>query len=265
MDIIKNFLNNNYFGENGAGVFIFVADVLLVLIVLILFLIEIKSKIKVSRVILTALVLVVLYFVSLVLDMKILNGFIKYISGWIMGVYIIIFAPEIKAFLEGKKSKDRGDFVYKSQKAKEVTISTICQTIDYLSKRKIGALITFERKESLETIINNAIPINADITQEILTTIFTPGTACHDGGVIIRNNKIVCAGAYFPLSDNYDIPTFLGTRHRAAIGVSERYDAITIVVSEETGNISITFSGNISLELTTERVATLLDSYLGAD
>lgn len=265
MDIIKNFLNNNYFGENGAGVFVFVADVLLVLIVLILFIIEIKNKIKVSRVILTGLVLVVLYFVSLVLDMKILNGFIKYISGWIMGVYIIVFAPEIKAFLEGKKSKDRGDFVYKSQKAKEVTISTICKTIDYLSHQKVGALITFERKKSLDEIINKAIPINADITQEILTTIFTPGTSCHDGGVIIRNNKIACAGAYFPLSDNYDIPTFLGTRHRAAIGVSEVYDAITIVVSEETGNISITISGNISLELTTERVATLLDSYLGAD
>lgn len=265
MDIIKNFLNNNYFGENGAGVFVFVADVLLVLIVLILFIIEIKNKIKVSRVILTGLVLVVLYFVSLVLDMKILNGFIKYISGWIMGVYIIVFAPEIKAFLEGKKSKDRGDFVYKSQKAKEVTISTICKTIDYLSHQKVGALITFERKKSLDEIINKAIPINADITQEILTTIFTPGTACHDGGVIIKNNKIACAGAYFPLSDNYDIPTFLGTRHRAAIGVSEVYDAITIVVSEETGNISITISGNISLELTTERVATLLDSYLGAD
>ena len=150
-------------------------------------------------------------------------------------------------------------------KAKEVTISTICKTIDYLSHQKVGALITFERKKSLDEIINKAIPINADITQEILTTIFTPGTACHDGGVIIRNNKIACAGAYFPLSDNYDIPTFLGTRHRAAIGVSEVYDAITIVVSEETGNISITISGNISLELTTERVATLLDSYLGAD
>ena len=118
MDIIKNFLNNNYFGENGAGVFVFVADVLLVLIVLILFIIEIKNKIKVSRVILTGLVLVVLYFVSLVLDMKILNGFIKYISGWIMGVYIIVFAPEIKTFLEGKKSKDRGDFVYKSKPKK---------------------------------------------------------------------------------------------------------------------------------------------------
>lgn len=264
MKDITEFLNN-YFGENGSGVFVFVCDVVLVLIILILFMLEIKQKLKLSRVLIAALVLVALYFISLFFDMKILNGFIKYIASWALGVYVLLFATDIKGFLEGKKTKDRGDFAYKSKRAKEVTIATICQTIEYLSKRKIGALITFERKDSLESIINNAIPINADITQEILTTIFTPGTACHDGGVIIRNEKIICAGAYFPLSDNYDIPTFLGTRHRAAIGVSERYDAITIVVSEETGNISITISGNISLELTTERVATLLDSYLGAD
>ena len=115
------------------------------------------------------------------------------------------FHNEIKILLEGKKNRDSGDNSYKSKKEKDETIKVICSTIDYLSKRKIGALITFERKDNLDDIIKKAISINADISKEILTTIFTVGTACHDGGVIIRNNRIACAGAYYPLSDNYDI------------------------------------------------------------
>ena len=91
-------------------------------------------------------------------------------------------------------------------------------------------MITFEREDSLNTFIEKAIPINGVITQELLTTIFTPGTACHDGAIIIRKNRIMCAGAYFPSTDKYDIPKSFWNPHRAAIGISEKYDALTIVL-----------------------------------
>ena len=265
MDKIKEFLELHYFGENGVGPILFAVEVFAILLIVFIFLYHVRQKAKIGKILLYLFALLAAYFISLIAKLEILHAFIKYISGWTFGLYILLFKNDFKSVFDAKKSHDRGDLVYKSKEDKEATIKIICNTIEYLSSRKIGAIITFERKDSLDSIIQNAISVNADITQEILTTIFTPGTACHDGGVIIKNNKIVCAGAYFPLSDNYDLPTFLGTRHRAAIGMSERYDAITVVVSEESGNISITVSGNISLELSTERVASLLDGYLGAE
>lgn len=263
LEKIKELLDTYYFSQN-LGVVKLIFDILLVIGIIILFIALIRNKIKVHILLLTALVVFVLYIMALLFGLPMLQSLLKYVVFWTLGLYVIIYSSEIKLFFEGKNKKDRGDSIYKQKKEKEEIISVICQTIDYLSKRKIGALITFERKDDLNQLINKAIPINADITQEILTTIFTVGTACHDGGVIIRNNKIACAGAYYPLSDNYDIPKILGTRHRAAIGISERFDAVTIVVSEETGNISLTIAGNINLELTIERVASLLDGYLGA-
>lgn len=262
MDIIKEFFEKNYLQPGGERLGILVSEIVLVIGIIIFLLLCVRQKANIGKFILMFFIIALLYAASLVFNMIMLNKVITHFISWIFGVYIIIYAPEIRAFFENKKGKEHRETPIKSKKEKEVVINTICNTIDYLSKRKIGALITFERKESLDTLIQNAISINSDITKEILTTIFTPGTACHDGGVIIRGNKIICAGAYYPLTDNADVPKFLGTRHRAAIGISEKYDAISIVVSEETGNISITISGNINLELSIERVKSFLDGYL---
>ena len=135
-------------------------------------------------------------------------------------------------------------------------------SVDFLSKRQIGDIITIEREDNLNTFIDKAITINGEITAELLTSLFIEGTATHDGAVIIRKNRIMCAGAYYPSTDKFDVPKFLGTRHRAAIGISERYDAFTVVVSEETGNISATLDGVIHLELTLSRVEEMLDKYI---
>ncbi|MGD9886765.1 MAG: diadenylate cyclase [Bacilli bacterium] len=159
-------------------------------------------------------------------------------------------------------SSTKVNTVYSSKQEKKEIISILCSTADYLSQRKIGALMTIEREDSLNSYIEKAIDIKSSITQELLTTIFTPGTACHDGAVIIRRNRIMCAGAYFPSTDKYNVPKFLGTRHRAAIGISERSDALTVVVSEETGNISVTLDGVINLQLTLDRLEEMLDRYL---
>lgn len=266
MDSIKQFFIDNYFSAESTsgyeGIIRLILDVLLILIIIFLLVFHIKQKIKISRLLIVVGFGVALYVASLLLNLPIVASFLKQIGGWIIGIYVLLYHQELRLFLEGKKTRDSGINTYNSKQEKEATIKIICSTIEHLSKNKIGALITFERRDNLDKVIEKAININADITQEILTTIFTVGTACHDGGVIIRNNRIACAGAYYDLSDNYDIPKMLGTRHRAAIGISEKYDAITIVVSEETGNISLTSSGNINLELTVDRVARFLDNYL---
>ncbi len=262
MEKFIEYFKNYYNVSPTTGIIRLIFDLLIVIALLIIFFVLIRKRVNIKRFLLGVLVLVILSFLSILFDLKILNSVMKNLSHWSVGFIILLYFPEIKASLDGKSNKDNKDSAFDSIEQKEETINVICNTVEYFSKRKIGALITFERKDSLDSLIEKAIPINADITQEILTTIFTPGTACHDGGLIIRNNKIVCAASYYPLTDNYDVPKFLGTRHRAAIGISEKYDAITIVVSEETGNVSITVAGNISLELPIERVRTLLDGYL---
>lgn len=263
-EVLKEFFSSYFVNNQTTGIIKLIIDILLVIGIIVAFFFLIKQKVNILRLGIIIGSCILLFFLSLVFELSILNGLIKNVLSWVVGFLIIIYSQDIKTALEGKQGKDKSNSAFSSKKEKAEIISVICNTVDYLSKRKIGALITFERKDSLESLISKAITINADITQEILTTIFTPGTACHDGGVIIQNNKISCAGAYYPLSDNYDIPKFLGTRHRAAIGISERYDALTIVVSEETGNVSITVGGNINLELTNERVGVLLDGYLSA-
>ena len=114
------------------------------------------------------------------------------------------------------------------------------QEIQYMSKRRIGALISIEMKTGLEEYIETGIPLDADISGALLINTFIPNTPLHDGAVIIKNNRISVAAAYLPLSDSKLIPKELGTRHRAAVGISEVTDALTIVISEETGEVSIT-------------------------
>lgn len=261
---IKQFFTDYFNGNQTIGIIKFIIDVLVVCGIVVAFFILIHKRINVWRFLIVLVTGAAIFFLALIFELKILAKIMEYLGSWIIGFFIIVYASDVKVALEGKQVKEHSDNAFNSKKEKAEVISIICQTVDYLSKRKIGALITFERKDSLKSTIAPAIQINADITQEILTTIFTPGTACHDGGVIIQNNKIACAGAYYPLSDNYDIPKFLGTRHRAAIGMSEKNDSITLIVSEETGNISMAIGGNINLALSIERVQVLLDGYLSA-
>ena len=252
-----------YTGDfSAAGIIRLCIDIVL-FSVLIYFLVKLVSKkIKQARFYLIVAALLVVYLISILFSLTILNGLLKLLIFWTAGCLIIVYSQEIRHEFELLFTNNKVNNSYSSKQEKQEIISILCSTVDYLSKRQIGALITIEKEDSLNTFIEKAIPINSVITQEILTTIFTPGTACHDGAVVIRKNRIMCAGAYFPSTDKYDVPKFLGTRHRAAIGISERYDAITIVVSEETGNISVTTSGVINLELTLDRLEEMLDGYL---
>lgn len=162
------------------------------------------------------------------------------ILNWGVIAIVIIFQPEIRRGLE---HLGRGSFLSHNQSTNETEeemIKQLDQAIQYMSKRRIGALISIQMKTGLEEYIETGIPLDADISGALLINTFIPNTPLHDGAVIIKNNRIAVAAAYLPLSDSKLIPKELGTRHRAAVGISEVTDALTIVISEETGEVSIT-------------------------
>ena len=185
------------------------------------------------------------------------------IVSWAVIGIIVIFQPEIRRGLErlGRTPifSGRGE----SAHAKSVKmVQELDKAIQYMSKRRIGALITIQQDTGLDDYIETGIKLDADITGELLINIFIPNTPLHDGAVIINNNRIAVAAAYLRLSDSSMIPKRLGTRHRAAVGISEVTDAVTIVVSEETGGVTITKNGRFLLDLTREEYLKYLNAQL---
>lgn len=152
----------------------------------------------------------------------------------------------------------------KSQRAKTDNdlADKLLETIEFLSNRKIGALITIERSNNLNVFISKALMINAPVSSELLASIFIPTTPLHDGAVIIRDSSILCAKAYYPSTERTDLPLHFGTRHRAAIGISEQSDALTIVVSEETGYVSVTINRQIDYNVSKETLSLYFEKYL---
>ena len=177
---------------------------------------------------------------------------------WIMGriatiavtALIIIFAPELRKALEQLGNKNIMNlFTFDSKSSddgmSERTVDELINAAFTMSKPKTGALIVIERNENLAYIENTGILINGVVSSQLLINIFEHNTPLHDGAVLIRGNTVVSATCYLPLSENMRISKDLGTRHRAAIGISEVSDSITIVVSEETGRVSVAIGGNL--------------------
>lgn len=164
---------------------------------------------------------------------------------------VVIFSPEIRTGLErlGRAT----DFFSTAQiSAEEQMIRAFVKSVEYMSPRKIGALVAIQRVRTLQEYIATGIPLDAKISAELLINIFIPNTPLHDGAVIIRENRIAVTSAYLPLTESTGISKEFGTRHRAAIGLSEVSDALTFIVSEETGGISITYNGIFKHDLTIE-------------
>lgn len=172
---------------------------------------------------------------------------------------IVIFQPELRRALE---QLGRGKLFSRSSTDEDHEVNRrigeIVKTVNHLSRRRIGALIVFERETGLSDYIESGIPMGSQITSELLINIFIPNTPLHDGAVIIRQNQIMAAGCYLPLSENPFISKELGTRHRAAIGMSEISDAISVVVSEETGQISLAINGQIVRDIKEESLISKL-------
>nr|WP_263323845.1 diadenylate cyclase CdaA [Neobacillus sp. Marseille-Q6967] len=178
---------------------------------------------------------------------------------WGFLAIIIIFQPELRRALE---QLGRGRFFSRSSSPdddeQEKTVEAIIKATDYMAKRRIGALISIERETGMSDYIETGIPLDAKISSELLINIFIPNTPLHDGAVIIQKNTVAAAACYLPLSESPFISKELGTRHRAALGISEVTDSITVVVSEETGNISLTKNGELHRNLTLDAFKELI-------
>ncbi|HEM3662935.1 diadenylate cyclase CdaA [Streptococcus suis] len=162
---------------------------------------------------------------------------------------VVIFAPELRAMLE-KLGRTTQIFGANTVSAEEKLIVAFLKSVAYMSPRKIGALVAVEQAQTLQEYRATGIPLNAEISQELLINIFIPNTPLHDGAVIVKEDKVAVACAYLPLSESAGISKEFGTRHRAAIGLSEVSDAFVFIVSEETGSISIARNGIFKHDLT---------------
>ena len=177
---------------------------------------------------------------------------------------VVIFTPEIRAGLE-RLGRARDLFSTAPISSQEIMVQAFVKAVDYMSPRKIGALVAIQGSRTLQEYITTGIPLDADVSGELLINIFIPNTPLHDGAVIVRDNKIAVSCAYLPLTENTGISKEFGTRHRAAIGLSEVSDALTFVVSEETGGISITHNGVFKHDLTLKEFEAELRKVLVSD
>lgn len=192
--------------------------------------------------------LIVATWVSGLFNLKILNWILTGIMNLGVIAIIVIFQPELRRALEqlgtNKLTKFFGIDKDLSTKTKEDIYKVVIAATE-LAKTKTGALIVIERDIKIQDIIAGGIPMNADVSPQLLVNIFEPKTPLHDGAVVISGNKIAAAACVLPLADDKDIAKELGTRHRAAIGISKESDSIVVVVSEETGKISVAKDGTL--------------------
>ena len=204
--------------------------------------------------------------ISKILNLTATSKLFDIVIQWGVLALIVIFQPEIRRALE---QLGRGSFLKRYtntySRDEEKLIQSVSKAVQYMAKRRIGALIVFEKETGLQDYIETGIPMNSDISQELLTNVFIPNTPLHDGAMIIQGSKIAVAASYLPLSDSVKISKSVGTRHRAAVGISEVSDAFTVVVSEETGDISVTFDGKLRRDISKDVFEELLaEHWFGA-
>jgi diadenylate cyclase len=203
------------------------------------------------------LFIVMLLVVTYVFRLDTLTWILQRLSVYVAVALLIIFQPEIRRALA-----ELGKQHVFSSTADRPVIENIVKAAAMLAERKIGALIAIERETGTRAIQETGTIIDSLVTPELLASIFYPHTPLHDGGVIIREDRVVAAGCLFPLSQREELSKSLGTRHRAAIGLTEESDAVVIVVSEETGSLSLAFKGRLRRGLDEPRLKRILTSVM---
>ncbi|HXI68973.1 MAG TPA: diadenylate cyclase CdaA [Verrucomicrobiae bacterium] len=204
------------------------------------------------------IVLIALALTTTILNLQVLRWLLGTFSAFIAVAVIIIFQPELRRMLA-----ELGNLpLFASASEQRESIEVIIQTCERLAEVKIGALIAVEQTIQLQEVVESSVPIDCDATPEMLETIFFPNNAIHDGGVILKGDRIALAACIFPLTQRSDLNKSLGTRHRAAIGLSEETDAVIVVVSEETGMISHAYKGQLVRNVTLEELRAFLTSVL---
>ncbi len=202
------------------------------------------------------IITIVILFIIKKLELYTVNWFIIEFLPVLIIPVIILFQPEFRRALI---KLGHSPFFRMFVKSEIQVVKEILTAVTALSENKIGGLITIEREDGLDNYIEGGIKVNSNISSDLISTIFWPGTPLHDGAVIIQELKIAAAGCLFPLTENENIPKTCGTRHRAGIGITEDTDAISIIVSEETGLISLAAGGDFKEDVTQDELSRVLE------
>ena len=223
-----------------------VIDIVVIWMIILAALRIVRGKSSTMQIFKGIIFVIIVDVLAKVMNLKTLQFLTNMFINWGFLAVIIIFQPEIRTILERLgKSSFFSRMSSLSGNEKEKLVDNIVTAVRLLSADQTGALISIEKSHPLDDFIATGTRLNSDVTAELLTSIFVTSTPLHDGAVIIQGDRIACASAYFPPT-TADIPSRYGSRHRAAIGISEITDAITIVVSEETGNVSIAEGGKLT-------------------
>ena len=206
--------------------------------------------------------LILLFFLSRWLQLETVNWVIRNLAAYVVFAIIVLFQSDIRRALAHFGRAPFFRYFERAESAAE-TIEEIVVAASTLATRRIGAIIVIERQIGLRNYIEGGIPLDAMVTYDLLASIFQPGSPLHDGAVIIQSDRVAAAACFLPLSVNPRVSRDLGTRHRAALGLTEENDAIAVVVSEETGGISLVIDGNIERGIPAELLKTRLRSLLG--
>ena len=236
-----------------------IVDISIVWLMFYIILKNIRNSVKLTLLFKGVIIIIVLKIVSDLCGFTTVGLLLEYVIMYGPLALIVIFQPEIRNILEQLgRNQLLGRHKVLTVDEREHLVYQLTQAMDYLRKNKIGALIVLERDISLGNYIDKAKKLYADLSSDLLIAIFYEGNPLHDGGVIIQGDRITCAGAVFPTSSSPKLNRRLGTRHRAALGLSEETDAICLVVSEETGRVSIALKGEMLYNLTLDDVRMML-------
>lgn len=226
---------------NRIELFKFLIEIAILWFVFYMLLLFIKGT-RAVQVLKGIIIIIIIFLITKELQLETINWILTKLFTISVIAFLIIFQPELRRGLA--RIGQFGMFSRQQQ-----TLDEIVKAALILSKKKTGALIAIEREIGLRPYIESGIRMDSHVTSELLNTIFTPNTPLHDGGVIVQGSIAVAAGCLFPLTQNPHVSSSLGTRHRAAIGLSEETDAVVVIVSEETGDISISVNGRLTRHL----------------
>lgn len=264
----------DFFGQFGKAMASFrFADLLDILLVAFIVYSAIKliRETRAVQLLKGLLILGVLYLVARWVQMEAISFILSKLFGVAIIALIILFQPELRHALESVGRSNftnlgifgvRNDERVKTMERVRKAIIAVSRECAEMSERRVGALIVFEKETLLGEIIKTGTPVNADITTELIGNIFYPKAPLHDGAMVIRDGRMVAAGCILPLTSNNLISSALGTRHRAALGISEQCDAMVVVVSEETGAISLARKGILNRDITSAELRQKLTDYL---
>ena len=239
-------------------VFVLVMDLAIVLFIA-YYIIRILRQTRAKQIVKGILMLVFLVIIAKVFNMVILNFILTNFVTYGVILLIVVFQPEIRNVFEKLgRSKLVGVFDMDDNIMVKHSISEIVKAVEIMSLKKIGALIVIERNTKVSEVLKEGINLSAKVSSELIQNIFMPRTPLHDGAIVIDKSEILAAKCILPLASEVSVPKNLGTRHRAAVGITEISDALVIVVSEETGIISLVENGKLRRELTGDTLKELL-------